>query len=904
MKIAISTTLLALGLFLGAAGTATSATTGTWDIRPASDGSYEVTWTSPEALPVTSDRPEILLDGIATGTAVISPDGKRVSATVPAMLPPTPDRLAISLSGRLLDRNESEAPLAAEQSWTGSTSGISKLGFDPGRKGNHAIHTGSYVRPSWKYPGLRRKLEMKARVVAPASPSVAAAGPLVLFLHGRHSTCYRRKPARIEGGWPCPKGTRPIPSDLGYDYLQRVLASQGYVTVSVAANGINGQDEALPDGGANARAALVRRHLDFWSDAVASGRRQADMSRVILVGHSRGGEGANRAAALIPGSAPYRIAGQVLLAPTNFARQSAAYIPTVTVLPYCDGDVSDLQGQAYTDNSIKLAPGDDSLKSSVVMFGANHNFFNTEWTPGISKAESADDSWAPPRSLCGIRGKTRLNAREQRGKALSYVAGAVQLMTGSDDRSRVLFDGSPVQAGPTTRAAVISQSVGAGKVTLVPGSGVKPAAGGSAGVFTCRGYAGEGRLDCAHHIGAEVTPHWPSSYPPGIPTRPALAMSWKKPGRIATLALGHELDLAGMSSLDLRVVVDPDTRTARFGVSLIDAAGNRIALGPSTGSRVNGMPSGQSTPGRWLARTLRLPVPAPGSSSFDFSRVTGVRLLGARKPACGPGCPGMSRIRVLDISARPAGSFPAPPADRLALVRLKPTRVPEGGTGRRIAEVPFTITGNVTDPAARFRVIASGETGTTRIRPITVPVAPGQTSGTLRIPYRGNNAFDLRRTIEVEVYPVRGVIPATSAVSVRLKDDDPKPRVRVRAVSRTVQSGRPARWRVSLSKPTGWPPVLDAGFAPASGLPELRLGNLPAGWLARRTFGTDGAKRNTPLSRTNASITLGWLPTRKPQIIRIPTRPIFGGPDRGIRLKLRIAGLGRTFSPPIRIRPN
>ena len=104
----------------------------------------------------------------------------------------------------------------------------------------------------------------------------------------------------------------------------------------------------------------------------------------MLVGHSRGGEGVNRASIQIPLDAPYRVVGQVLLAPTDFGTQTAPYVPTVTVLPYCDGDVFDLQGQRFTDSARDLADDDTSLKSSVMVLGANHNFFNTEWTPGIA----------------------------------------------------------------------------------------------------------------------------------------------------------------------------------------------------------------------------------------------------------------------------------------------------------------------------------------------------------------------------------------------------------------------------------------------------------------------------------------------------------------------------------------
>ena len=81
----------------------------------------------------------------------------------------------------------------------------------------------------------------------------------------------------------------------------------------------------------------------------------------------------------------------MLVAPTDFGAQTAPYVPTVTLLPYCDGDVSDLQGQRFTDVARDLTADDTSLKSSVLVMGANHNFFNTEWTPGLAAAPACDD---------------------------------------------------------------------------------------------------------------------------------------------------------------------------------------------------------------------------------------------------------------------------------------------------------------------------------------------------------------------------------------------------------------------------------------------------------------------------------------------------------------------------------
>ena len=72
----------------------------------------------------------------------------------------------------------------------------------------------------------------------------------MLFLHGRHQWCYNPNNPDDFGRWPCKNDNIPVPSQLGYDYIQQRLASQGYYTVSIAANGINGQDGAVLDAGA------------------------------------------------------------------------------------------------------------------------------------------------------------------------------------------------------------------------------------------------------------------------------------------------------------------------------------------------------------------------------------------------------------------------------------------------------------------------------------------------------------------------------------------------------------------------------------------------------------------------------------------------------------------------------
>src|SRR5262249_5232178 len=115
---------------------------------------------------------------------------------------------------------------------------------DPGRAGRFDVESFDYEAAPFQWPQFKAPLEVLGHAVLPVGRRHA---PLVLFLHGRHNACYGRGDT---GSWPCAGQSKPVPSYLGYDYLQRLLASQGYATVSVSANAINAQDEQAWDGGA------------------------------------------------------------------------------------------------------------------------------------------------------------------------------------------------------------------------------------------------------------------------------------------------------------------------------------------------------------------------------------------------------------------------------------------------------------------------------------------------------------------------------------------------------------------------------------------------------------------------------------------------------------------------------
>jgi hypothetical protein len=149
------------------------------------------------------------------------------------------------------------------------------------------------------------------------------------------------------------EGLIPIPSYRGYDYIAQILASHGYIVVSISANGISALDNLVPDSGMLARAQLIQHHLDRWKLFNATGGApfgtrfvgKVDLNNVGMMGHSRGGEGVVRHFIFNKDQgSPYGIRAVFPLAPTDLNRPVINNVPLAVLLPYCDGDVEALDG--------------------------------------------------------------------------------------------------------------------------------------------------------------------------------------------------------------------------------------------------------------------------------------------------------------------------------------------------------------------------------------------------------------------------------------------------------------------------------------------------------------------------------------------------------------------------------
>ncbi|MER5261903.1 hypothetical protein ABTZ99_07480 [Actinosynnema sp. NPDC002837] len=770
------------------------------------------------------------------------------------------DTLQVRLSGTRLDVEEPTPPSA--EAVAASPAPLPAGDSDPGRPGPFATSTGEYELDPITMPGYAAPLELAAVVVAP----VDAPGrrPLALFLHGRHITCYNGTEMVL--AWPCPAPAKPVPSHRGYLQAQRLLASQGYVTVSVSANSVNAHEDLDLEQGAGARSALVRAHLARWADWAGAGRASApdvvraapvaDLDKVVLVGHSRGGEGVNRAAvdSLSPpapgsghdGPVRWTIKGNLLIGPTVFAHNPAPDVPSVTILPGCDGDVADLQGQLFVDATRGVSRG-AALHSALYFVGANHNYFNTEWTPGQAEAPANDDFRSPPEDpVCSPGTPTRLTPEQQQTAAATYIAAAARLFVTGDRRVLPLLDGSGVRAPSADPARVLAHAVGGARTPfVVPDEATS--ASGSARV--CAQVSADPATACVDPVETRPSPHF-ARFNRIVPEsgRSAVALGWTADGQAATVRPGAPVSLAGSRQLALRVAVPPNSATTRFDVALTDAAGRRAVLGSVT---LDGLPATARISARW-AQELRVPLPARG---IDLRRVTGLELV----PHGGSG-----QAWLIDAHGYAPG-LPDPRPVALPRVDVGALTVVERDSGVQTVRFPVSVTGS---GAGAVRVFVQNE-GDNAYTERLVAVEPGE--GELEVPVQvtGNTRWNLdaRRTVLVKA--VRGAVVGRYADRLTVSNDDPAPTFTATPVTDVVAEGGTLTWRVTLSAPVDRIITVPARPAAPEGV-ELSTTDVDELWF-RRNVTFEEPLPSRPLSTTRVQPIAAFPRGELSALLTVPT---------------------------------
>jgi len=335
-------------------------------------------------------------------------------------------------------------------------------GDDPAAPGTLAVAAREYRITQVPLPTVAYPIDIWGSVWYPEDLS-RGPFPFVLLLHGNHGIC-RAPGTMIDLGtttFPpfCPAGQIQTPNHAGYEYIATRLASHGYIVASMNVNAINIRANGNPERGQAVLETL--RYFERWNSSEGAApfgnlfSGKIDLQNVGLMGHSRGGEGVraglefNRQA-----GSPFNIKGIIEIGPVDFGRSTSATAVTTgnpvynatdtafaVILPSCDADVSDNQGMRVFDRSRGVP---ESLrptpKSQLYVLGANHNFYNSEWTPEDPGFSCIDFPIITTRE-------------QQEAIGLVYVMGFMRTYLGGED-FHFLFDGSaPQPAGITTPVA-------------------------------------------------------------------------------------------------------------------------------------------------------------------------------------------------------------------------------------------------------------------------------------------------------------------------------------------------------------------------------------------------------------------------------------------------------------------
>lgn len=331
------------------------------------------------------------------------------------------------------------------------------------------------VTSGWNFTAANAPLNGILRV-----PSGPGPFPLVLFAHGNHTPLDN--------------------SSLGYVYMMELLASHGILAGSIDCNFLNGSISGENDGRAIVHLEHVKQ-FRIWNGQVGHALfGKVDLSRILIVGHSRGGEAVGHASYFNtmssitpdPGGPVVPLDGSAGLGPYGFSLSAAAIAPTdcqyvpvsgatqargnyVLMHGSRDGDVWPFPGQKMLDRSHPVDPQGPSndaegFKALLWVIGANHNFFNSVWnsegSPTITRAEQENVAkvylGALAQGLMLGRAEQMSLVKDHRlAHKLGFIPPTISLMSQYQDRRRI-FVNHYEQATPQAPSAPV---VGAIAVT-------------------------------------------------------------------------------------------------------------------------------------------------------------------------------------------------------------------------------------------------------------------------------------------------------------------------------------------------------------------------------------------------------------------------------------------------------
>jgi dienelactone hydrolase len=479
--------------------------------------------------------------------------------------------------------------------------------------------------------------------------------PVIVILHGTHPGC-----PEIDhvDRWPCDPAVEQ-PNYRGFAYLAEHLAANGYVALSININAENTFGFGEPTPGERLTQ-IVDKHLRALATASDGGENKfgvdlkgkADVRRLALTGHSRGGEmayilagGPEMAASAAAPGGYGPIAGVLMIAPSpGFADPAAGSpVPLGIILPMCDADVINQEGQHFYEGA-RLAPDQQAWVTSAFLERANHNYFNS--TLG-------DDPFGRlGRPDCA----SLLEPKTQQAFLDNYAVDFFATLFGNasvarDAKARLGMD--PAMPAPSELYGL------AARVAVLPAADERTAlfTPATAGELTTNRLGGAVLAEGATIFFCEAGYYTPAMRPSTeacrranvvIPGNPALAVvSWEKPGA----ALRFEIppgkgDLSQADAITVRAAVDPLSKLnaagkeQAFSIRLTDGAGHSTTVPTRPGEPALRFPQGEVVvdatfgnmfTGRLPLTTVRAPVSA--LQGVDRSDIREIALLFDQAPS-------------------------------------------------------------------------------------------------------------------------------------------------------------------------------------------------------------------------------------------------------------------------------
>jgi dienelactone hydrolase len=476
--------------------------------------------------------------------------------------------------------------------------------------------------------------------------------PVVVILHGTHAGC-PTDPQGMVDFWPCDPAVEQ-PNYRGFDYLVQQLAAEGYVALSLNINAVNtfGYGEASGEDQVGSRISqLVAKHLAALAEAAAGGENnfgvdlagRADMERLAFAGHSRGGEFANWYARVQGGfggpGGP--VDGLLLIAPAvSVFKPVPAGVPIAVILPACDGDVIDQDGQLFYE-AIRLDPEAEEPATAAWLEAANHN--------NVRTLSNEDVVTIRDRPGC----VPLMEPQVQQEFLVRYATDFLSTIFSSDPqavaaaRARLGLDETAAAPGDFygLPGRVQSLVAAADRLTLlVPAAEEELALNRLGGAVTAEkaaiDFCPAGFFRAGDFPGAEICRRQVVT----VPGNPATAVvSWEEPGAALRLALPEGGgDLSAYQALTLRAAVDPMTplnaagEAQAFTARLTDAAGNSAAVATRPDEPALQYPAGLVMEegffnGRAPLTAIRIPLEQ--FAGVDLTAVTEIALLFDQTPS-------------------------------------------------------------------------------------------------------------------------------------------------------------------------------------------------------------------------------------------------------------------------------